>query len=268
MSSLFRNLAGLALCAVAGAGQGAVIQLDLNPVADTTITSVAPDNNLGGDTFFNAGTAANGGISRGLLRFDIAGALPADAIVTWAQLTLEVVRQPQSPVDSSFSLYRMLAGWGEGSRVSVGNHPGLGVAALAGEATWNDRFALASQAWTTPGGAANVDYSTAISSEAYVSDLANSPYLFPTTPQMVGDVQAWLQHPELNYGWMLASQSEDTRSTARSFGSREGGFVPVLSIEYMSVPEPATYVLLLLGLPAVWSLSRRSAVSEPAQKKK
>jgi hypothetical protein len=60
----------------------------------------------------------------------------------------------------------------------------------------------------------------------------------------VADVQGWLNNPKSNFGWMLISESEDTRFTARRFGSREDpNNAPLLDVQYVLVPEPRPLML-------------------------
>ena len=90
--------------------------------------------------------------------------------------------------------------------------------ATVGEATWNARFAFTTNAWGFPG--ASNDYAPAVSSSTSVFGEADFP-LFASTPQLVGDVQTWVNNPGLNFGWLLKSESESIQKTARRFGSRE-----------------------------------------------
>jgi hypothetical protein len=256
MIPLSRNQAGILLAAVlvfCSPLHGAVITL--NPVADTMLMQAATGNNAGGTTWMNAGTANNGLNNRALVRFDPAGTLPANAQITFASLTLEVTRQPAAnPVDSTFAISRVLQSWGEGNKVSSGSSPGLGQVATSGEATWNDRFALTSQPWSSPGGTFGPDFSTTISSEVMVLGTGDSPYTIPSTGQMIADVQSWYDQPANNHGWVIFSESEGTRGTARSFGSRESGFAPALNLSYTIVPEPSILMIGISGwLALLWS---------------
>ena len=47
-------------------------------------------------------------------------------------------------------------------------------------------------------------------------------YTFASTPELVADVQGWLQDTNSNQGWMLMSQMERTARTARRLTAREG----------------------------------------------
>ncbi len=214
----------------------------LRPVADTTLLEVFPDNNLGGATFFNSGTTQNGPRNRGLVKFDVAGALPAGAVIQSAELVVEVVRQPVDGfAAASMELRRVLRPWGEGGKVSreVG-HPGFGSAAELNEATWNHRFAQTTNTWAAPGGLAGIDFSTNVSSLQVIYDVGGSPYFFPSTTNSVADVQLWLDRPAENFGWMFKVEDEEPRFTARQYASREDPIeerAPALVIGFVAPPR-------------------------------
>ena len=47
------------------------------------------------------------------------------------------------------------------------------------------------------------------------------------------DVQAWLENPSTNFGWLIKDEIESSATTARRFGSREDAVnSPRLRIEY------------------------------------
>ena len=210
----------------------------LQPVADTTLVEVAPDNNMGGAAFVNAGTAGNNGLrNRGLYKFGFSF-IPPNSKIKSAAVTLEVTAEPGSGgVSSSFALHRMLKSWGEGDK-STNISPGLGVLATTNEATWNHRFALTTNTWTFPG--ASNDFATVISSSTQVYGTADFPH-FGSTPQMVSDVQIWVNDSSSNFGWLLKTESESTLKTARGFGSREfagedTNSPPKLQVEFIAPP--------------------------------
>ena len=220
--------------------------ISLQPSADTSLMQVAPQNNLGGAVFFNAGTSGIGTRNRALLFFDLGSAIPPGAVITGAELSMEVVRQPGgSQQNSFFSLRRMLRSWGEGAQVPAeATSRGFGAPAVAGEAAWDFRFAP-DVPWAAPGGAAGVDFSDDLSATALVTGVGQ-PVLFESNAQLVADLQRWLDQPQKNFGWMFKSESEETSRTARSFASRESGFGPTLTVTFTAVPEPG--VVSLVGL--------------------
>jgi hypothetical protein len=85
-----------------------------------------------------------------------------------------------------------------------------------------------------PGASAPDDFSGAVSSTAFVEA---EPFLFPN---LLTDVRFWLAHPDQNFGWIVISEREDIKYTARHFRSREDGpatYVPTLILEFTYLPE-------------------------------
>ncbi len=225
--------------------------LALRPEADTTLIEAAPGSNLGGADFINAGTTGSGNRNRALVRYNFDGQVPAGAIIESVTLTLDIVRQPSSDGESTvFGLHRVNVSWGEGVKVPEDGSPGLGNPATAGEATWLERFA-GGAAWEAPGGAAGSEFAAAASSAALVFGVGDQA-VFETSSQLLADVQHWLDHPDQNFGWMLMTESEEVRKSARGFASREneGAGGPLLEISYVVVPEPGTTAVAALGLAA------------------
>jgi hypothetical protein len=206
--------------------------VSLVPVADTGLLENLPTNNMGGQMWFNAGTTQNYRRNRGLLKFDVTTALPPRARLLGVTVTLQVTHSPvDGDTPSTFDLHRMLRDWGEGDK--SGNPPLLGALATVGESTWLDRFALTGQAWAEPGGASGIDFADESSADTYVYSENFSPYTFDSTPNLVSDVQLWLQHPDQNFGWLLQTRVETNNFSARRFASREDPFgPPVLALEY------------------------------------
>ena len=207
------------------------ISVTLVPAADTTLIEVAPTNNNGGQAWVLSGRTQNGPRNRGLFRFDLSH-IPTNAVIHYAALTLEVTRVPdEPPVNSTFGLHRMLRRWGEGDKTATGaNPPGRGLPATPGEATWLCAFHPTNE-WSAPGSAEGADFSSVESSFQFIAGL--DTYRFDSTPELVADVQGWVNRPELNYGWLLLCNNEDAIFTARRFGSREDpNSPPQLVIEY------------------------------------
>jgi len=226
-------LLALGFCAFrAGAGS-----LTLIPSADTSLMEIAPTNNNGGQAWLLSGKIQNDVYRvRALMKFDFSG-LPTNAIVLSARLTVEVTRQPGDGLaNAPFGLYRMLRPWGEGNKVAI-TVPGQGLPATDGEATWGHAF-FPTNAWSAPGGASGVDFSDSESSFQFIYGTGQSPYHFESTPELVADVQGWVNNPQINYGWMLLCDNEATIFTARRFGSREDpNAPPLLEIECFVLPH-------------------------------
>ena len=111
--------------------------------------------------------------------------------------------------------------------------------------SWNQRSAT--DAWSVPGAAAGTDFSATVSATAPVNGLASD--VFASNAGVVADVQAWVNSPGTNFGWMLLSQAEQTGKTARHFGAREAldSSVPVLNIAFDPPATPPTLTVLLLN---------------------
>src|SRR5712664_1132256 len=220
--------------------------VSIHPTADTTLQEAFPNNNLGDGTSFTAGGRRQGGRTRALLLFDIAGNIPAGSIVNSVSLTLNCIQAPSGGVNSTFDLDRLLASWGEGNGSDHG-----GSTAGPGQATWNNRFGSSGSPWSTSGG----DFSPTASASRSVAGFGS--YTFASTAGLVADVQAWLNSPANDFGWLLRSESELTGTSIRRFGSRDSGAsAPTLTISYTPIPEPAILSILGLGLAVVVWRSR------------
>jgi hypothetical protein len=216
-------------------------QTNLSSIADSTLSENYSSNNFGGMSFVNSGTTQNLTKNRALFKFDIGANIPASAKIKSASLVLEVVqRLPADGYSSAdFGLHRVLKSWGEGNKLTPPGSGNAGTGSPAGtnEVTWYYRFAYTSNTWTSPGAAAGNDYVPAASSAQTVYGLGDSPYTFPSSPQMVADLQLWLANPQTNFGWMLICEDETAAFTARRFGAREEpNFPPRLQVEYILPP--------------------------------
>lgn len=186
--------------------------ISLKPVADTSIFAAAPRNNLGASASMAVGSNAKNQPGRGLLRFDVAAALPPGAVVTRASLAFSVMKDPPAPENSTFEVHRMLVAWTEGQ--GPGN---LGRAAVVGETSWTNRI-HPDVPWSAPGGTPGIDFAT--NASAVVSMLNEGRYEMEA-PGLGEDVQTWINDPSSNFGWMLKNNLEGTAQTARRVATRE-----------------------------------------------
>jgi glucose/arabinose dehydrogenase len=202
----------------------------LTAAADTFINNGSPGSNAGATGWLDAGRDGTGGVRRGLLRFD-GGSIPPGSVVTSATLQLTVVKVPAAgPVNSTFDLFRLLAGWNEGTK--GGNN---GAPATAGEATWNARIQGTAN-WTTPG--AKADAVATASASTAVGAVLNGEYSW-SGPGLTDDVQFWVNNPSQNFGWLLTSQAEASFRSVRGFAARQSSAnAGTLVVEYTPPNSP------------------------------
>jgi hypothetical protein len=242
---------GAQLAAAAPASAGSVV---LEPAKDNTLyEDVAGSlSNGAGDHLF-AGRNGLGQVVRGLLEFDVAGNVPAGATITSATLTLFMSRT-NNPVVETVSLRRASNEWGEGaSDAPMGE--GGGTLALAGDATWIHTF-FNTGFWLAAGG----DFSPASSASAGVGAIGSYSW---TSPQLVADVQDFLDQPADDHGWVVIGNEA---ALAKRFDSRTNPVPsqrPQLTIEFTEAPpvpalgaEGIALLAALLLAASVWRLRR------------
>jgi hypothetical protein len=186
-------------------------------------------NGAGPGLFVGRTSQSMGARRRALIAFDVAATLPAGAWIRRAELVLALTPSNVPIVD--VTLHRVLSPWNEGPAYASG---GGGAPAEIGDVTWIHRR-YDSEAWALPGG----DF--APESSAVVSVADPGSYVFGSTPQMVMDVQRWLDAPDSNHGWMLTGD-EQTRTSAKQFSSREEpveAMRPHLVVDYVTGCEEA-----------------------------
>lgn len=236
---------GIALCGLACALPAKADTLLLAPVRDNSIYSNLTTRSNGAGSLYAGRVANNPYLRRALIAFDLS-ALPLDAVIISAQLTLPVERtSSRGPAGAeAFTIHQLQENWGEGASFGTGN----GAAATTNDATWSSRFYHASTpvAWTTAGGT----FAATESAIAYTDgpgDVLTFSSL--THSQMLLDLQLWQTSPSSNFGWLLKGD-ESLSASAKVFFSREAGAfgdpVPQLAIVYSSVPEVSRSSLMLL----------------------
>jgi hypothetical protein len=179
-------------------------------------------NGSGPALFAGRTNQPTGSVRRGLLRFDVATALPPRAIVE--SVTLRVTALPGNPAATSLRLYRVLADWSEGASYSSG---GRGVPSESGDVTWIHRF-HATEFWEYAGG----QFVGSASAELVV----NGPgeLVVADSPKLLADVRMWNAAPSRNFGWIVVG--DETRpQSVQSLAARENpevGTVPLLEVVY------------------------------------
>ncbi|HEV8659291.1 MAG TPA: Ig-like domain repeat protein [Thermoanaerobaculia bacterium] len=209
----------------------------LNPSADNTMYSENGTLSNGAGSYFFAGKTSTGATRRALIKFDLS-TIPTGSTITAVTLDLHQSRVPSGATSQTFSLYRVLANWGEGAENAT-SEEGQGAPATANSATWTHRFYNTSL-WTTAGG----DFSPTITASKLVGTTVTD-YRWDSTSQMVADDQGWLDNPATNFGWLLRNSNESPTMTARRFDSKENASTsvrPRLTVTY-TAPGAASLTL-------------------------
>jgi len=200
------------------------------PSKDNTLYEFDPaegDHSNGAGFHFFAGENGTGELRRGVLAFDIAGRIPGGSTIIAVSLSMNMSMTPAGAI--TVELHKLLADWGEGtSHAPMGE--GDGAPATPNDATWRHRF-FDTIFWTTQGG----DFSATVSASQSVGPIGQYTW---SSPQMVADVQLWLDNPASNFGWLVLGD-ESAVATAKRFDTRESASPPVLTIQYVrTMPSP------------------------------
>ncbi|MCQ9376088.1 DNRLRE domain-containing protein [Methyloversatilis sp. XJ19-13] len=237
----------LVLIAIAGAAQG--VEMQRAPAADATLFGDEPGLANGSGSHLFIGATAAGFSRRALVRFDLSE-VPPGSTVRSASLRVVIDRIANgAPADSVASLHRVLASWGEGASGSGGGGNGGGEVAVPGDVTWTQRYHAAAppRSWSTPGGDFAVE-------SASIPMVSTGAFVWAGTPEMLADIQGWVNDPASNHGWLIHGSEATTRSAKRMV-SREGGVnVPLLTLEY----DPPVAESGDVPLPA-WALGALAA---------
>lgn len=230
--------------------------LVLGGIANATVVTVVSnhDNTLfedplgllsnGVGQYMFVGETAQSNSRRGVLSFDIAAAVPAGATINSVSLQMHCSRSVTG--NRTVNLHRVTTGWGEGAS-DAGEPGGSGATPEVGDATWLHTFYPGSL-WANEGG----DFVSTVSASRSIAGAGF--YTWATTPALVTDVQAWLNSPGTNYGWLLLGQENGTTS-AKRLDTHEHvtpEWRPQLTIDYTPVPEPISLAgFALLGVVAL-----------------
>lgn len=223
----------LTLATLAGALTALGETLTLTPVADAAMLSLNPDNNYGKLLTLPAGQINKPGeVARAFFRFDVS-AIPAGSIITNVTLQFRVSKEAIGGPADTVALHRLLVDWAEGAK-ATGNH---GTDASPGESNWIWRQRDINR-WAAPGGLAGTDFAAAASATLTWNQPAT--YTFQSTAGLIADVQAWVDAPASNQGWLLKSDTESVEAGAKRVVSREGTAAqrPQLVIGYKAGPPP------------------------------
>lgn len=214
--------------------------------AQTTAPPIYPDkdnsiyqegggvSNGSGEFLFAGQTKSpNSMARRALLHFDIASTIPSGVTITAVELDIFINKIPPSGSTPNLTIHLVDQDWGEGTSNASGAE-GSGTTATCEDATWLQTFYReisctgTSDNWTNAGG----DFNATISSQVTAPNTTGQ-ITFPSTTNLVSDVQNWLDNPSTNYGWMIRGDEAATFN-ARRFGSSTGATQerPFLTITY------------------------------------
>lgn len=207
----------------------------LTPIKDNSLFEEGDLSNGAGDHLFAGVTLDPANIRRALLAFPVADSIPAGSTIKTVTLTLHMSWTATGPQD--VTIHRLLADWGEGTSHALGRE-GMGITATTDDATWKHTF-FPGSFWATEGG----DFTAAASATQGVNQL--DYYTWGSTPEMVADVQHWLDMPGEDFGWIVRA-NETMALTAKRFDSRDNtnpDVHPELTIEYDA---------MIQVLPSTW----------------
>jgi len=241
-------LAAATLCTTALCTSSLSAQTTVSIVADKDNTLYEDINgafsNALGDLFVGRNAFGQGGIRRALLHFDVAGNVPAGAVVLEAELVMEITNAIASQPDVT-TFHRVTQDWGEGTSGGpaggAGSGGGFGAPSTTGDATWLHTF-YSTSTWTTPGGdfAPTASFNMVLPvTPAPMQSLQTST---ANQPGLIADVQDMLDDDANNFGWLMNFDTTAPSWFARRLGSRESaGVKPTLNVTYL-LPGEATRV--------------------------
>ncbi len=228
---------------------------------DTTIFANNPDNSLGGGVAMFAGTNSSNAVRRALISFDLSQ-IQAGSVINSVQLDLVLadISGGETIATRSVGLHKLVGDWGEGD-VLAGMGPGgtgQGDVADLGDATWTYQF-FDTDPWITAGG----DFVSGASASTLVGSDVNTTYSWNSTATLVADVQAWVDDPDGNFGWLIRGD-ESEKSTFRNFWTKDAHlqdeslavYEPKLIVNYTAVPEPSSLALFATGTFVLLAMRR------------
>lgn len=169
-----------------------------------------------------------------VIKFTLAG-IPAGATIQDVDLKLYCNQSSGAAVN--MPLHRLNADWGEGTSDDTGNESD-GTTATINDATWLHRF-YDTQFWNAPGG----DFQPTPSASLSVGT-AGAFHIWSSLG-MAADMQAWVNNPASNFGWILLGD-ELTDVNTKRFDSRQSAIPanwPQLTITYLPPGSPGACCL-------------------------
>lgn len=218
-STALRGLSAVLLLSLLPGGIHAQTQVNLTPDLDNTIFEESSGLSNGAGDLMYVGVTGLGNTRRALLHFNVSGNVPEHSEVQSVSLRLEADKVTNNTA-RTLSLHWLDNSWGEGSSNSTtmpaGGSGGGGAGGTAAnpDVTWSERFHNGAT-WTIAGG----DFDPTASASVSVSTIG--VYSFTTNTALVADVQAWVDDPSSNFGWILKYDAETNGFGAKRFRSSE-----------------------------------------------
>lgn len=156
-----------------------------------------------------AGTTAGNQLRRAVISFGVKELIPPGAEITDVKLVLNMSKTISG--SKRVKLYRVTNNWGEGNSDAFGEEGG-GTASDINDATWIHTY-YDNAFWGTAGG----DYSPDESAQTNVN---NTGFYTWEDPQMIVDVQNWIDNTEQEYGWIIVGD-ESSFGTAKRFDTKD-----------------------------------------------
>lgn len=230
---------------------------------DTTIFDENENSGGGTDGIF-AGTNGQFQTRRALIRADLS-AIPAGSVINGVSLQMRVEMSGENFGDIDYTLHRLTNDWGEGNVVGL-SEGGFGGPPQPGDATWVSNF-FGTLTWAILGG----DFVGTPSATA-AAGFANT-FVTWSSVGMTADVQAWVNNPSSNFGWIVVSTIEGQFKRVKKFYSSEATqFRPELTVDYTPAANAPIrgfsllWVAVVLCAAAIGSLgSRRRRRLDPLQ---
>lgn len=179
----------------------------LYAVKDNTLieSDIGELSNGAGEGIFcgRLGSSGSGRKLRLVVEFNLSS-IPQSATIHSASLRLFLEQGHGGTF--THNVHRLLNSWGEGTSSGFG---GQGNYSTPNDATWIHRF-FPTTFWANPGG----DFSPTVSASGTVSNTSTA-YVW-TSQGLANDVQAWVNNPSSNFGWMMRG-NENSLGTAKKF---------------------------------------------------
>jgi len=164
-------------------------------------------NGAGAFLFAGRTNQAANNLRRAVVKFDLTGKLPENAVISRAILKMNVSKTVTGASD--VKVHRLLGDWGEGTS-DAGTQEGGGAAATTNDATWKHKF-FSTQSWVSLGGDFN-PLQSAVKSVA-----GTGSYQWEDT-LLWADVLSWYLVPSTNFGWIIIGN--EAAQSAKRFDSR------------------------------------------------